>query len=274
VKRLQLWLDMLYEDRLTEDFDLLCPVIGDEGKGKSTLIMQIVWLWLDITDQEQTVENAISKIEWDLEGFEDALGGRDQYDVIVVHDAARVMSRKKAMHADQKEVEEDLLDARFGNYLVLMGYQEFSILPTVLAERRAKQALFIPDRGTVHGHNEDAIRKRYEDGSWPDPALRDTYPDLEGLELWERFEEEDQRRKKERIQSRREEAEDDEEDMSPKELADQIQEDGVEAVVSIHGGHGNPYIDKDLIEVEYEVSGNKAKKAAKVLKKRGAMQPA
>ena len=264
MKRIQQWLEMVYHDRLQDDFDLLCPVVGDEGKGKSTLMMQLVWLWLDITGQEQTVENAISKIEWNLEGFEDALGGRDQYDVIVVHDAARVMSRKKAMHADQKEIEEDLLDARFGNYLVLLGYQDFDVIPTMLATRRSKNLLRITTRGRVHGHNEANIRKRYETGDWPEPTMTDTFPDLEGKKLWERFEAEDQRRKQERIQP---DEDDSEEELTIKELAEKVKEDGLHNVVSLHGGHNRYYIDSDLVEIEYGVSGQKAKKATKLLKR-------
>lgn len=260
------WLEKTSE-HLDDDFDSLVPVIGDEGMGKSTLIMEIGWLWheVDGTPQEQTVENTMSQIAWDLPQFKEYIGGKPRKSCITVHDAARVLSRKKAMHGDQIEVEEDLLDMRFGNYLVLLGYQEFDLLPTMLATRRAKNLLYIPERGIVHGHNEANIRKRYETGKWPDPVMRDTYPSLEGTDLWNAFKAEDSRRKQERIQP---DDDDDEEDLDIPELADLVVEDGVTHVVSIHGGNGTAYIDSDLIEVEYGTSANKAKKVAKVLKKR------
>lgn len=265
MKRLQMWLEMMYEDRLRQDLDMIVPVIGDEGTGKSTLMMQLAWLWHGIVGFEQTPETVVGRTAWDLGMFKDMLAESDQYSVIVIHDAARVLSRKKAMHGDQVEVEEDLLDARFGNYLMLLGYQEFDLVPTMLATRRAKQALRIVERGWVHGHKEKSIRRRYDEGEWKEPAMRDSFPDLEGTALWEHFVEEDQRRKRERIANL---DEDEEEPMTVEELADQVREDGIEQVVSVHGGHNRRYIDKDLIEIEYGVSGNKAKKAAKLLKKR------
>lgn len=263
MKKTIAYLETLYEDRLTEDFDQILPVIGDEGMGKSTLMMQMVWLWLGIVpNQEQTIENALDSIAWNLEEFKTMLSEKPQYSVIVVHDAARVLSRKKAMHGDQIEVEEDLLDARFGNYLILLGYQEFDLVPTMLATRRAKHMFRIVKRGWVHAHNEDGIGKRYNAERWPDPIFRDNYPDLEGTELWQAFKEEDQRRKQERITP--DEDEEDQE-LDVEELAEKVQEEGLDRVISIHGGHNKPYIDPDLIEIEYGCSGRKAKKVKKLL---------
>lgn len=261
---LQQYLEMLFEERISEDYDLIMPVVGDEGVGKSTLMLELAWLWLDIVGMDQTVGNVMDAIAWDLPEFKEMMGSSPQYQVIVVHDAARVLSRKKAMHGDQIEVEEDLLDARFGNYLVLLGYQDFDVVPTVLASRRSKNLLRVVKRGWVHGHNEKGIRKRYRTEKWPEPVLRDSYPDLEGTELWDAFVDEDQRRKQERISP-----DEEEEEAGVREVADHILEDGVEKVVSIHGGHNKPYIDADLISVEYgdrfDISDRKAKKVKKIL---------
>lgn len=265
MKKLTRWLEETRE-YLGKDFDRIVPVIGDEGMGKSTLLMEIGWLWHEVEDtpQEQTVSNTMDQIAWDLNEFKSFIGSKPQYSCIHVHDAARVLSRKKAMHGDQIEVEEDLLDMRFGNYLVLLGYQEFDLLPTMLATRRSKNLLHIPKRGVVHGHNEENIRERYESGDWPDPVFRDTYPSLEGKDLWQAFKSEDARRKQERIKP---DEDDEEDDMSIPDLAEQVKDDGIEEVVSIHGGNGTRYIDSDLIEVQYGISANKAKKVAKILKK-------
>jgi len=265
MKKVIAYLETLYEDRITNDFDQILPVIGDEGLGKSTLMMQIAWLWLGITEREQTIDNVMDSIAWDLEDFQNMLANKPEQSVIIVHDAARVLSRKKAMHGEQIEVEEDLLDARFGNYLILLGYQEFDLVPTMLATRRAKNMFRIVKRGWVHGHNEAGISKRYKDERWPDPVFRDNYPDLEGTQLWEAFESEDQRRKRERIQT---DTPDEEEEDGAKELARQFLESDeydLQKVISIHGGHKKPYIDPDLVELELGCSGRKAKKVKKVL---------
>jgi hypothetical protein len=263
VNRTIKWLEQTHE-YVQKDFDRMIPVVADEGMGKSTLMLELGWLWLDIIEKEQTVDNVMDQIAWDLPEFQEMMGSKPEKSCIMVHDAARVMSRKKAMHGDQIEVEEDLLDARFGNYLVLLGYQDFDVIPTMLATRRSKNLLRITTRGRVHGHNEANIRKRYETGDWPEPTMTDTFPDLEGKKLWERFEAEDQRRKQERIQP---DEDDSEEELTIKELAQKVKEDGLHNVVSLHGGHNRYYIDSDLVEIEYGVSGQKAKKATKLLKR-------
>jgi hypothetical protein len=270
MRRVLKWLEETHE-YVQKDFDRIIPVIGDEGMGKSTLMMACAWMWRDITGREQTVEATVDRIAWNNDDFKTMLGGAPKRSCIIVHDAARVLSRKKAMHGSQIEIEEDLLDARFGNYLVLLGFQDFDLVPTMLATRRAKNMLRVPSRGVVHGYNEAQIRKRYQKDKWPDPAMKDTFPDLAGTELWEAFEEEDQARKQDRIQP---DEEDGEQDLGVRELADKIrEEDDIEDVVSIHGGHNKPYIDADLIEIEYMVSGNKAKKVAKLLKKEVELAP-
>jgi hypothetical protein len=102
---------------------------------------------------------------------------------------------------------------------------------------------------------------------------KDTFPPLDGKDLWARFTAEDQRRKQERIQPDEDEQD---EQLSVQELAEKVKEDGLESVISVHGGNGNRYIDSDLIEIEYGVSGNKAKKTSKLLKKQvaeGELEP-
>ena len=256
------WLEETF-DYVQRDYDRIIPYVADEGTGKSTLMLATGWLWLDIVPgKEQTVENVMRMIAWDLDQFKEMLGSGEQYRCIIVHDAARVLSRKKAMHGQQIEVEEDLLDARFGNYLVLLGYQDFDVVPTMLATRRSKNLIRLPSRGVIHGHNENNIRKRYHTEKWPEPALKDTFPALDGTDLWDAFVEEDQRRKQDRISP-----DEEEQDLSIEEIAERVLEDGLDHVVSLHGGHNKLYIDSDLIEIEYGVSGQKAKKAAKLLKR-------
>jgi hypothetical protein len=258
------WLEET-RDHVQRDYDRVVPVVADEGTGKSTLMLQLGWLWLDLVgERKQSVGNVMRMIAWDLDQFKEMMGSGEQYRCIIVHDAARVLSRKKAMHGEQIEVEEDLLDARFGNYLVLLGYQDFDVVPTMLATRRAKNMLRLPSRGVVHGYGESGIRERYDDDRWPDPAMKDRFPSLEGKDLWGAFVDEDQRRKQERIAPDEDE---ESERMGIAELADQVVEDGLDPVLSLHGGHNRLYVDADLIEVEYGVSGRKAKKVAKVLKR-------
>lgn len=58
---------------------------------------------------------------------------------------------------------------------------------------------------------------------------------------------------------------DDDDGLEPKEVVEQLQDgDDLAAVVSEHGNTGEPYIDSDLIEVEYGLSARDAKKVKKL----------
>lgn len=62
-----------------------------------------------------------------------------------------------------------------------------------------------------------------------------------------------------------EEAEAENNEMSLKDISKEIAGGELEGFVSIHGGNGQPYIDADMIELEYGLSGRKAKKVKKLL---------
>jgi hypothetical protein len=56
-------------------------------------------------------------------------------------------------------------------------------------------------------------------------------------------------------------------DKSPKEIADDIVDDGVSSVVSEHGQNGMLYVDKDMIRVEYDLSHRDAATVKKLVEK-------
>jgi len=59
----------------------------------------------------------------------------------------------------------------------------------------------------------------------------------------------------------------DEETLSPKDIADEIKDDGVENVVSPHGNTGKPYVDSQLIRTLYETTHDDAKAIKSLLEK-------
>lgn len=63
------------------------------------------------------------------------------------------------------------------------------------------------------------------------------------------------------------EADSDEDDMTVKDIANQIKSDGVEAVISEHGRTGEPYIDSQMIRVEYETTHNDARAIKNLLER-------
>lgn len=62
--------------------------------------------------------------------------------------------------------------------------------------------------------------------------------------------------------------EDEDDTVDPREVYEEIRSNGgVEPYTSVHGGHGNKYIDADLIELEFDCSMREAKKVKKLLEK-------
>lgn len=56
-------------------------------------------------------------------------------------------------------------------------------------------------------------------------------------------------------------------DQSLKDIAEQIKSDGVEAIISEHGHTGEPYIDSQMIRLEYETSHNDARAIKNLLER-------
>lgn len=264
MKRVLKFQEALYDNVITEEFDRIIPVVGDEGMGKSTFILQFTWFWQDILGYDATIENVLDTIVWgDVNDFKRALANVQERQIITVMDAARVMNKKDAMSKDQKEIEKDLFDVRMKENVILLGYQDWKTIPTVLQTRRAKNMFYIPKRGSVWGYNRKAMDKKLDDPeSWPDPTLRDGFPSLEGKELWREFKKKDLEFKQERIQP-----EEEEEDVDLHELADEIINNGLGDVISMHGGHHKPYVDANLIELEYDVNARESKLIAKLIKR-------
>lgn len=278
MKKVQRWLEKVYERRNTEELDTVVLVIGDEGAGKSTFMIQLKVLWKVITGQAENMaavdsDEVLDEIVWgERDEFRDALEDRPPRTAVPVMDAAHALYRREATHPDEIEAEKDLLDSRFKEHLLPLGFQDFGDIPKILAERRAHFAFHLPfdqgpKKGLIRGYGRDALDERWDDGEWPEADLRDRFPSLEGTDLWREYKQRDRERKRARMGADDGDAETesaaDKTDLFA--LAEQIKNDGLESVVSVHGGHNRQHIDSDLIELHYDLSVRKAKKVKKLL---------
>lgn len=257
-------LQQLYDEKLSQDFDRIIIVLGDEGAGKSTLMLQLAWFHRGIVPEldDPTVQNVTGDIAWDINEYKQKLADGSKYRPVIVHDATRVMSKKKAMHTEQVELEEDLFDARYGRKLHLLGYQEWSAVPTVLQERRAENTFHVTSRGKFKVYGRKHMDQKVKNGKWPKTNFVDSFDKLDGTRLWDSFREKDEAKKQERI-----EPESEEEQMTPHEVADDIMESSMEDYVSVHGGNGTRYVDRDLIMADYGLSRNQAAMAKKLVER-------
>lgn len=199
------WLEQVDERVIQRNDDRVVLVVGDEGVGKSTLMLTMARMWQDIRGRDQSAEAVFDNIVWGgREVFNDAMKEGDEGDMIAVQDAPHVLFSRDAMVGEQKETEKTLMDIRFRNYLIVLGFQDWSDIPTGLARRRAKNALYIPRRGVIRGYNRSSMDTRHKSGEWPEVDFEDRFPPLDGTELWDEFRKRDEQAKLERLEEQKE----------------------------------------------------------------------
>jgi hypothetical protein len=200
MERIEQYVETLYEQRQQRELDVVLPIVGDEGAGKSTLIMQMAVKYLHYRDGDiPSIDDVLERIYYDRPGWKTAMAESEKQALIMIPDAARLLFSKDAMKKEQKEIEKDLMDVRGMQFFILLGFQDFDTIPSQVKERRAKNCLVVPERGLVRGYNRDDMDQRIDNGSWPQPTLRDRFPALDGTDLWEKYQSVDEEKKRERI---------------------------------------------------------------------------
>lgn len=216
--RSELFLRKLYNRRIKANSDAVIPVVGSEGVGKSTLILHYMLLWRAIARGadwgEFDYDALFEQIHSTRRDVRRAMINQTKGSVIAVPDAGRVLYRKEAMVGEQRDLEKDFFDVRNRNYVFLLGFQDWKQLPDFLGSRRATHCFYVPRRGKVWGYARSTLDERVGEGrglnSWPDPDLEDSFPSLEGTDLWEEYTEYDEEEKLERMGGGEEEVEPDE----------------------------------------------------------------
>lgn len=254
MQRIELFLKHLYETKISRNFDRIVPVIGDEGVGKSTFILEAIGRYQQIRGGDPSAERVLDAVVLDSrEAFEQRLLDASEGDPIAAMDAAHILYKKEAMDPDQIETEKRLLDIRLSNFLIFLGYQDWRDIPDQLQRRRAKNAFYIPKRGVVYGYNRETLDEKYDgarDSGWPDPDLRDTFPSLDGTEVWERFQELDAARKEQRLRAGHE-GDDEEAELTPQDVAHEIRQNDPAEYVEFNDYNGQAYVSKPLIKFDY-----------------------
>jgi hypothetical protein len=207
--RTELFTRKLYNRRIEQNSDAVVPVVGSEGVGKSTFILQLMVLWRAVSTGSEwgdvDRDTLFDRIHSTRRDVQEAMTSQPKGTVVAVPDAGRVLYRKEAMVGEQRSLEKDFFDVRNRNYLFLLGFQDWKQLPDFLASRRATHCFYIPRRGTLWGYSRSTLDERVGDGrglhAWPDADLVDRYPSLEGSDLWDKYTEFDEQEKLDRMGS-------------------------------------------------------------------------
>jgi len=200
MKKLEKLIEELYSRRHQSELDTVLPVIGDEGLGKSTLIMQLATkYYYEREGEPPTIEELLDCICYGRADFKEALAESEKQSLIIVPDAARILYSMDVAKSEQKTIEKDLMDVRGLEYMILLGFQSWDRIGGEITERRAKLALKIPRRGLVRGYGREAMDYRIDEGEWPSSTLTDKFPPLDGTELWNQYQRVDEEEKRERL---------------------------------------------------------------------------
>lgn len=200
MKKLEKLVEQLYQERHESELDTVLPVIGDEGMGKSTLIMQLATKYCLVRDGEPpTIEHLLDRICYDRADFKQAMAQSDKQALIIVPDAARILYSMDVAKSEQKTIEKDLMDVRGLEYFILLGFQSWKRIGGEIKQRRSKLAVKIPRRGLVRVYGRDAMDHRIDEGSWPSSTMTDKFGPLDGTDLWDEYQRLDEEKKRERL---------------------------------------------------------------------------
>lgn len=274
MQKYQLTLEKIDRRKIAQEFDRVIIVLADEGRGKSTLMLESIYYWeKEIKDRAPTIDDCLDRVVWsEPDELREKMASLPRESCLAVMDAGRLLNRKEAMKTEQVELEKDLFDARAFGHVLLLGFQSPQTVPDDLGGRRAKNLIHLPRRGRLHGYNRSSMNE-YE---WEDPDdledidtdLEDSFPALDGTDLWDEFREIDLEKKRERISP------DEDDDDSPavaKVIAPDVR-DELSWYLSQDERNGELYLDSDMITLEFDVTQREAEQTRKLLKRDGDVQ--
>jgi hypothetical protein len=202
-------IERLYEERHEQELDTVLPVLGDEGMGKSTLMMEIGAKYLEVRDGEPPdADDLLDRICYNRRDFSQMMANSEKQALIMAPDAARILYSMDVSKSEQKQIEKSLMDVRGLEYMILLGFQSWSRIGGEIKERRAKLTFYIPRRGLVRAYGRKSMDEKLNSGDWPESPLTDYFPPLDGTEFWEQYQQLDQEKKRERLAAEEEKAPD------------------------------------------------------------------
>lgn len=258
-----------------ENSNVMFTIVGDPGDGKS-------WASLRLGEKIHP-DFSIDHVAFDIVEFmekvvDDSFG---QGEPIVLEEGS-VEASAYDWHSVSNEVFRKVLDTwRHQNRMAIVNLPNFKSLEKG-ARRRTDAIVEMTEAKPWKGHSEAKFKKvRYNNIS---DNFTTPFPILKGRRRkWIRFNEpsddlrEAYEQKKEEYTSElneelltkllEEKEAEEEKKRGPKDIADEILESG-DLEKYIKDNHGNKYIDRDLIELDYDVGDSTSKKVKKLLVER------
>lgn len=189
MKRLQQTLD-IYFDKLKNDYDGLIIVAGDEGKGKSRLILHAIEHWIRITQNREPVAEDVKYITLDKIDFVNELQNPDKYSIVVMDEAGEMASRS-AMSRFNKIMTHAFQVIRGLNKLTILILPSLWDIDSFFRRRRARGFIYVYKRGSFAFWSQSRLRKMVAlNEQYPvknywrtRPTFFDTFPNYKGILL-------------------------------------------------------------------------------------------
>lgn len=267
-------------NRRNEHF--VAAIVGREGVGKSHTALKIARLVDPSFDADRVLHEGTELVKRLRDGE------HEPGNAYVLDEAGVALGSRTWQSRDQVLVNQALQLVRSENLCLLLTLPAISELDSQARNRlhafyeitdktpgehvSGKWKYVDVDRGALDGQERTPYPRVKRDGQTIRvTSLKFTPPAGELVERYDEKKAKHQQEVYERTIAELEEGSDDSDgdsERSVKELADEIEEEGVENYESLHGAHKTMYIDSDLIEAQKEVSSRKAKQVRKLLKSR------
>lgn len=248
---------------LDKNKDLTLTVVGPPGSAKSALSF-LLGHWFDAN---------FEKVEFDFEKSTSFLHDQwinaeknelEKYWFSWYDEGRNTFDRRKAMHNENKEGLDHLNMFRFKHLVRIINFQNPVSMEPELLFSRSDAVVRCVKQGWAWGYSMKTMKKakivETEHGKklkWPDPDFRFAFPNPEEKypEKWEEYE-------KINEQKLNPDEEEDEDELSPQQMVELVKK---RQDYFTRTYNKREFIDKELIEMEYDVGRKKAAKVKKVV---------
>jgi len=189
MKRFNEVMDMQYDALKNRDWDNVVIVVGDEGTGKSTLLLHILDYWNTIK-YGKVLKEHIKFINLDIGAWADSLANCEKVDINVL-DESGDLSGRRAMSKLNVAVSRAYQIIRGDNINSFLALPDLFWLDGFFTKRRARGMIYVYKRGRFAYWSRDKLRKiidlnanRVLKSVWVvKPSFYDTFPKYKGILL-------------------------------------------------------------------------------------------
>lgn len=157
MRRLEAALEVHHNNIVNNDYDGVLILTGDEGKGKSNLLLHIIDWWYNKTKGGVSSED-IKSVGLEVSQFSEALKDAKKYDLIA-NDEAGDISNKRSMSRMNVLLNQAYQVIRGDNLFTILVLPSVFDLDGFFAKRRARGLIHVTKRGRFNYYSQRRLRR-------------------------------------------------------------------------------------------------------------------